>query len=190
MCSSDLYRLLDLIDGMLELSQIETDKLDISMDTVLLNDVVTFCLGRIEPQARQSQIKIVNKISVTDYTVMADNHRLQQVLLHLLSNAIKYNRQEGCICLGTELKASHRLCIRITDTGPGLSEEQLRQLYTPFGRLNNDERLSGTGIGLAISKYLMEQMKGCIGVDTKPGIGSTFWIELDLATESGECSSD
>jgi len=178
------YHLLELINGMLDLSRIDTDKLAISMDAVILDDVIHACLGEIEPQAKQRNIHITDLIDKHLYIVKADAARLQQVLHQLLANAVIHNHKAGQVTLACEALDTHHLRISVTDSGPGLSSEQQQQLFTPFGRLNNDERLGGTGIGLAISKHLMSLMGGSIGVESQTGVGSTFWIELERVTES------
>jgi CheY-like chemotaxis protein len=134
--------------------------------------------------------------------VQADRTRLKQVLLNLLSNAVKYNRHGGSVSLGCEPSpaatspagagAGHhgpagRLRIRIHDTGAGLTAEQAGRLFVPFERLDAEARhIQGTGIGLALSKRLVELMGGRVGVDSTPGTGSTFWVELPLADAPAE----
>lgn len=172
------YRLLELIDGMLDLSRLETNNIKVQMDAVALNDMLRACLSQVAGQAREKQIEMTNLADGNEYIVSADPERLQQVLLHLLSNAIKHNKQGGRVSLGCEEVGAERLRISVTDTGYGMTQQQLQELYRPFGRLNRDERRSGTGIGLALSKHLIELMGGQIGVESQEGVGSTFWIEV------------
>jgi len=115
--------------------------------------------------------------------VRADRTRLKQVLLNLLSNAVKYNHRLGTVnvvcVLETGTPPSVR--VRVSDTGAGLTPEALQRLFVPFERLQADTRIEGTGIGLALSKRLVEAMGGTIGVESTPGVGSTFWVSLPLA---------
>jgi CheY-like chemotaxis protein len=121
--------------------------------------------------------------------VRADRTRLKQVLLNLLSNAIKYNRRLGSVnvvCVAEALSAMPAVSVRVSDTGPGLDAQQLTRLFVPFERLSNDPQIEGTGIGLALSKRLVEAMGGDIGVESTPGAGSTFWVRLPLAVSAAE----
>ena len=113
--------------------------------------------------------------------MLADRQRLNQVLLNLVSNAIKYNRRGGTVTLGCELTGPAALRIRVRDTGPGIRDEHLDLLFTPFERLGADQTsIEGTGIGLALSRRLAEAMGGTIDLETTVGVGSTFWIELPV----------
>ena len=112
--------------------------------------------------------------------VTVDRTRIKQVFVNLLSNAIKYNRKGGTVQVHVETAGRGRVCIRIEDTGIGLSPEQLGHIFEPFERLGQEAgSIEGTGIGLALSKGLVELMGGRIGVDSVVGQGSVFWVELD-----------
>ena len=115
---------------------------------------------------------------------MADFTRLKQVLLNLLSNAGKYNTDKGNIIISGEIINKYRLRISVTDSGEGISKEDIAKLFKPFVRLKNINFVEGAGIGLLISKQLIELMGGSIGVNSIPGEGSTFWIEVELSPES------
>ena len=116
-------------------------------------------------------------------TVVADRTRLKQVLLNLLSNAIKYNRETGAVIVGCAHTSPERIRISVQDTGMGLTPEQVSALFQPFNRLGQEVGgAEGTGVGLVVTKQLVELMGGTIGVTSTPGVGSVFWIELG-ATE-------
>lgn len=170
--------LLDLINEILDLAKIERGKLDLSLEEINLHEVIASCLSLIEPLARKRQIEIINKFNGNTYIVYADRKRLKQVLLNLLSNAVKYNRDKGSITLSSRLVDEQRIRININDTGPGMSREQLEKIFVPFERLDNRNYVDGVGIGLAITKRLIELMDGSVGVDSKIGEGSNFWLEL------------
>jgi len=179
------YHLLDLINEVLDLSRIESGKVEISMEDVSLDDVVQKSLSLISSQAKERHIEIVDKLSSNGYIVRADYTRLKQVLVNLLSNAVKYNSESGQITLEAVQSESKpdRIRISVVDTGKGLTEDEISKLFTPFERLNEDDNTEGTGIGLVITKHLIEQMNGSIAVECIPGEGCTFWIELQLAKE-------
>jgi len=139
------------------------------------------CHPLVGPLADDRNISITYPIDMacTDIQVRADALRLKQVLLNLLSNAIKYNHKGGSVTVRCYEVKSGRIRISVTDTGSGIREEDLPRLFEPFSRLYlNTYAKEGTGIGLAISKQLVELMGGTIGVDSDPGKGSTFWLEL------------
>ena len=179
------YHLLDLINEVLDLSRIESGKFEISMEDVSLDDVVEKSLSLISPQAKERHIEIVDKLSSNGYIVRADYTRFKQVLLNLLSNAVKYNAESGRITLDAVHSESNpeRIRISVADTGNGLTENEISKLFTPFERLNEDDNTEGTGIGLVITKHLVEQMNGSIEVECIPGEGCIFWIELLLVKE-------
>ena len=136
-------------------------------------------------------IRIINHISSdAQYIISADHTRFKQVLLNLLSNAVKYNRDEGSVILNCEVVTPERLRISVIDTGKGLSEDQQKKLFEPFERLGAEATaIEGTGIGLVISKRIIELMGGSIGLKSKQGQGSTFWIEINLAKSIGQTYS-
>jgi CheY-like chemotaxis protein/anti-sigma regulatory factor (Ser/Thr protein kinase) len=111
---------------------------------------------------------------------MADRTRLKQVLLNLLSNGVKYNRPGGTVTLGCTRREGARLVLSVLDTGPGLTEEDRSQLFTPFTRLHARAEIEGAGMGLAITKRLVELMGGTVGVESEPGKGSRFFFELGI----------
>lgn len=173
--------LLELINDVLDLTEIEAGKFEISMEKVELKDVVSQCLSLMEPLAKKRQIKQIDNISEKGYVLHADFTRLKQVLLNVLSNAVKYNREEGSITLEGEVIDEQYLRISITDTGEGVKEEDMSKLFTSFERLNPTINVEGSGIGLNITKQIVELMGGKVGVMSTLGQGSTFWIELKLS---------
>lgn len=171
--------LLSLVNDVLDLSTIESGKLEITMEAVPVDAVLKECIALINIQAKERQLNIVDHVSSMGHIVYADFTRLKQVLLNLLSNAVKYNSNSGSITLSSKVINNHFLRICIADTGNGLSKNSLSKLFTPFERLDVNG-VDGVGIGLVISKYLTEMMGGSIGVDSEQGKGSVFWIEIEL----------
>jgi CheY-like chemotaxis protein len=148
----------------------------------LLSDVLGDCQTMIAPLAHNKTIHLHFPKLQSPCFVAADRTRLKQVMLNLLSNAIKYNRQGGRVDVTCMEGPLQRLRICVQDTGDGLSEADIAQLFQPFNRLGKENSAEeGTGIGLVVSKRLIDQMGGCVGVNSTVGLGSTFWIELALA---------
>ena len=174
--------LLYLINEILDLSQIETGRLQVSMEDVLVREAVEACVELIKPEARNKQVKFINQACEPAYTIRADFTRLKQVLLNLLSNAVKFNRQQGVVTIACRVTDEQRLRISVTDTGNGLTEKEITKLFVPFGRFNDMNSVEGAGIGLVIGKQLTKLMGGEIGVESVVGKGSTFWLEFDLIT--------
>ena len=129
---------------------------------------------------RSRHLELLDHVSNTGYTVKGDYIRLKQVLLNIISNAIKFNSDNGRITLDSEIIDKQRLRISVTYNGESLTDEQIANLFTPFEKLNTVSNIEGVGIGLVISKYLIELMNGSIGVKSTPNDGSTFWLEIEL----------
>lgn len=176
--------LLILINEVLDLAKIESGKLEVSMAEVDVADVLVECLALVQLEAKARQVELINNVNGSVYKVHADATRFKQVLVNLLSNAVKYNRDHGHVTLNAEPVGEHRLRLSIRDAGEGLTGEMIARLFTPFERLDTVKHVDGIGIGLVITKYLVERMGGSIGVDSVPGKGSTFWVELALSSES------
>ncbi len=172
--------LLQLIDEVLDIARIEAGRLPLSPEPVAVCDLIEDAVALVRPLAAERRIVISIDSEDCSRHVRADRQRLKQVLLNLLSNAVKYNRESGTIRVGCELAERGRFRIAVTDTGSGIAPEHLDRLFVPFDRLGAEQSgAEGTGIGLALSKGLVEAMAGTIGVDSRPGEGSTFWIEFE-----------
>ncbi len=176
------WYLLELINEILDLALIESGKLTISKEPVSLAEVMVECRAMIEPQARQRGIGMTFPKFESARFVNADRTRIKQVLINILFNAIKYNRPHGTVAVECKLVVPHSIRISVRDTGVGLSPEQLAQLFQPFNRLGQEAGAEeGTGIGLVVTKRLVELMGGTIGADSTVDVGSVFWVEFDLA---------
>ena len=177
------WYLLRLINEILDLAMIESGKVTISKESILLADVLLDCQSMIDPQAQTRGIEMIFPVIDMPLYVFADRTRLKQVMVNLLSNAIKYNQHEGSVTVEYAMRGEGRIRISVKDAGKGLSPEQVAQLFQPFNRLGQDAgNEEGTGIGLVVTKQLVELMGGVIGVESNVGVGSVFWIELALAS--------
>lgn len=172
--------LLGLINEVLDISRIETGNLSLSLEPVALEHLIGETLELVRPLADEAGLSLPDEPTADWSTwVRADQQRLRQVMLNLLSNAVKYNRPGGSIAIRCTKLQGKRVRIAVTDTGPGLASDKVDRLFSPFERLDAEERgIQGTGLGLALTKRLVEAMHGTIGLETEPGIGSTFWVEL------------
>jgi signal transduction histidine kinase len=177
--------LLSLIDEVLDISRIEAGHLNIWPEPVNVQEVLRECVDLIAPLAKTRCIRIDDSCATAGARhVQADRQRFKQVILNLLSNAVKYNRDAGSVTLSCEQTETGRMRIKISDTGHGIAQKDLPRLFAVFERLNAESRgVDGTGLGLALSKKLVELMGGGIGVESVAGEGSVFWVELDIADD-------
>lgn len=178
------WYLLDLINEILDLALIESGKLSLSLEPVSLAEVMRECETMIESQAEKRGIRVSFPVFDSPRFVSVDRTRLKQVLINLLSNAIKYNTEHGTVTLECVDTPAGRIRICVADTGRGLPPEKVDQLFQPFNRLGQEANTQqGTGIGLVMTKRLIELMGGEIGVESTVGKGSMFWIEMNITNE-------
>jgi len=172
------WYLLELINEILDLALIESGKATLSREPVSLAEVMLECRAMIEPQAHSREIRMTFPTFESACFVNADRTRIKQVMINLLFNAIKYNKPGGSVSVEYSL-SQDSVRINVRDTGVGLAPEQLSQLFQPFNRLGKERStIEGTGIGLVVTKRLVELMGGTIGADSTVGVGSVFWIEM------------
>ena len=172
------WYLLDLINEILDLALIESGKLSLSPEPMSLRDVMLECKTMIEPQATKRGIHMTFPEFDGPYFIDADRTRVKQILINLFSNAIKYNKEGGTVVVGCTASSRDRIRVTVTDSGAGLPPDKLVQLFQPFNRLGQQANIEGTGIGLVVTKRLVELMGGAIGVKSTVGTGSVFWFEL------------
>lgn len=176
--------LLDLINEILDLAKIESGRISLSIEPVRVAPIIEECLSLVSTQADKRRINLRNHVH-EDFSVQADQTRLKQALLNLISNAIKYNREGGLVTVEVLPEDSEYLSIQITDTGRGIPKERLPELFQPFNRLDAEySAIEGTGIGLTISRRIVEMMGGTIEVESEVGVGSRFMITLPAASNS------
>lgn len=176
--------LLELINEVLDLAKIESGKLDLSIDSCNLKAIVEFCLVMVKPSADEKSIQVKNKIdSLLDVKINVDEKRFKQVLLNILSNAIKYNKEKGSLTIDYSINNNEMLQLSIADTGKGIAEHQQVNIFEPFNRAGEEgSSVSGSGLGLVITKNLIEKMNGSIGFESTVNEGSCFWIKVPLST--------
>ena len=175
--------LLGLINGVLDLSKVESGTVTLSVEPVSPRDLVAETIDLMKDLAQTREIRIVNGIPrATRFPeLLSDSTRLKQALVNLVSNAIKYNSERGRVTIGCADTGAGGLRFTVADTGPGIAEQDTEALFSPFNRLNADGgTVEGTGLGLTITRKLVELLGGDIGVDSVVGKGSTFWIEFPL----------
>jgi len=183
------YHLLELINQVLDLSTIESGNMELSLETVDMKDVIDSCLSTIQPMAERNGIAVdYDRPKNCDATIKADYTRVKQVLLNYLSNAIKYNKDNGRASIscerfevGPDGEGEAFLKISVADTGVGIPESKQHKVFEPFNRLGIESKsIEGTGIGLNISQKIIELMNGETGFTSVEGQGSTFWFTLPL----------
>ena len=176
------WYLLELINEILDLAAIDAGKIVLAMETLSLADVLSDSIAMLENEAQKREINLIFKPCDVPYFIQADRIRVKQVFVNLLSNAIKYNKPNGSVTVKCALKSHQRIRVCIEDTGEGISPENIAQLFQPFNRLGKESSPEqGTGIGLVVSKRIVELMDGAIGVESTVGKGCKFWVELNLS---------
>ncbi|NCF37572.1 MAG: EAL domain-containing protein [Gammaproteobacteria bacterium] len=175
--------LMSLIDQILDLSLIEAGESDVSLEPVSLRQVLNDSVHWVEPLAKNRGVEVnFDELEFEGLNVQADNIRLKQVFLNLLTNAVKYNHEDGRVDILLERAAGDLLRVGVRDTGAGISEEKLKELFQPFNRLGAEfSTIEGTGIGLVISRQLLDLMNGELKIESEAGRGSTFWVTLEMA---------
>ncbi|RNM14019.1 ATP-binding protein [Nocardioides pocheonensis] len=174
--------LLDLINEILDISQIESGHMSLSPEAVLVGDVVGAAVSLLRPLAEERGVHLIGGVDHgCGHFIFADRQRLKQILLNLIGNGIKYNRQGGSVSISCFQPVRGTLRIQVTDTGPGIAADQFHLLFAPFERLGAEQTsVPGTGVGLALSRGLAEAMGGKLDVESTPGRGSTFWAEFPI----------
>jgi len=172
--------LLELINELLDLAKIESGKVEINDESVLLFELINESVKMVFPLAQQRGITVVNSVSDSLPNVLADRLRLKQALLNILANAVKYNYDNGSVYIDAEITGSEFMKLTIRDTGIGISDENKKRVFNDFERLSSHAGIEGSGIGLSVTRHLIELMGGKIGVDNSVDDGCTFWIELPI----------
>ncbi|HEV3505620.1 MAG TPA: ATP-binding protein, partial [Actinomycetes bacterium] len=173
--------LLALINEVLDIAAIEAGRLPLSLEPVAVGDVVAEAVSLIRPLADQHQVLLISPPVSCQVHVLGDRQRLKQILLNLLSNAVKYNRQGGRVELECGPAGNDTMRIQVADSGPGIAQEDMDQLFVPFERLGNEGTgVEGAGLGLPLSRRLAEAMGGTLEVSSTLGQGSRFWVELPV----------
>ncbi len=182
------HQLLALINDLLDFSQIDIGKLRLNIQPLRIADIASSCGAQVAAaMASQKNIVIENTLADPALIVLGDNQRVRQVLINLLSNAVKYNQDNGRVTVSGKIEQEGRLRIKVRDTGLGIPDDKLSLLFTPFERIDQSHgTISGVGIGLHITKQLVEAMHGTVGVESVLGQGSTFCFDLPLAEQVSE----
>lgn len=177
--------LLRLVNDILDLSKIEAGKMAIELETLDLKPALKDCFALTKTLAETKGVSVIDRSPPRLPSVFADHLRLKQVLLNLLSNAVKYNKEQGSVWVDVETLDNRMVRLSVTDNGLGISEENQSDLFQPFQRLGAENSgVEGTGIGLVLTKRLVEEMNGIIGYESCLGEGSAFWVDIPLAEGS------
>jgi PAS domain S-box-containing protein len=178
--------LLELVDELLEISRIESGEFKVTLRSIDVSTALTDILHLLQPLSAERDVSIRSHGLDEPAWAVADEQRTKQVLLNLISNAIKYNRAGGQVDVRLARSEDDHLAVRITDTGHGIAPEHLKRLFSPFDRLGAEQSsIEGTGLGLALSKLMVEAMHGRLGVESEVDVGSTFILELPVADPPG-----
>jgi CheY-like chemotaxis protein/anti-sigma regulatory factor (Ser/Thr protein kinase) len=185
------WHLLEMINDVLDLSRIESGNLRLQIEGLALGQMVDATVTMVAAEAQRRSIAISTELAAEASRVLGDATRVKQILTNLLSNAVKYNRDGGRVVVTARLRASDRVEITVTDTGVGMSPEQMAQLFQPFNRLGRERSAQqGTGIGLVISQRLAELMGGSLRARSSSGQGSSFVLTLPRAVDPDTVRSE
>ncbi len=183
--------LLELINEVLDIARVESGKFTVSLEPVSVAEIVNEAVALMGPFAAQRSVRLHSDLDIVENQfIKADRQRFKQVCLNILSNAIKYNREGGSVTVSYGGVTNGTFSITFTDTGIGIRPEMMTRLFTPFDRLDTEASgIDGTGLGLSVSKSLVEAMMGQIRVESEPGIGSTFSVDLPLSDDPARNSA-
>jgi len=182
--------LLQLINDVLDLAKIESGRMTVSLEPVLLSRVIQECFTLLQPQADEQQVQLNACTQGLEHNyVVADQVRFKQALLNLISNGIKYNNRGGRVDIGLALCGANQLRLSVRDNGQGIPASRQKEVFQPFNRLNAEcTSVEGSGVGLVITKQLVELMAGDMGFESVEGEGTEFWIDLPLSREWSRAS--
>jgi CheY-like chemotaxis protein/anti-sigma regulatory factor (Ser/Thr protein kinase) len=178
------HHLLALINELIDIARIESGDLSLSLEPVLVGPVIEEISALMAPIAAERSIRIIQHCARPALAVQADRQRLSQVLVNLISNAVKYNHRDGTITISCAEQGDGQASITVTDTGPGISPDNIERIFNPFERLGAEQtEVEGTGIGLPLARALTEAMKGQLTASSVPGQGAAFTISLPRAPD-------
>jgi len=178
--------LLQLINDVLDLSKIEAGRMDVFPEALTLSKIIDEVCSTIDPLARKKEISITHSISSVPESISLDQQKLRQVLYNLLSNAVKFTNDGGRVEIIVNADDGHRLQLQVKDTGIGIKPEDFNKLFIEFQQLGSgpERHHQGTGLGLALTKKIVELQNGSIGVESTVGEGSVFTVVLPITARS------
>jgi len=169
---------MSLINDLLDLSKIEAGKLDLNFSAVSANDVINECVALMQPQANRDRVIIRASLPDSVPSIVADPRSMRQIVLNLLSNAIKFNKSGGQVIVSTILEDTGEVVFRVRDTGAGMSTNQLAAALEPFRQVHTARHGGGTGLGLPLTKALVEANRATFHIDSTPGQGTLVEIRF------------
>ena len=179
--------LLDMVNEVLDISGLEAGRVEMAVRPHEASELVEEALSLARPMAAEREVTLGAPACTS--RILVDRQRFKQALLHLIANAIKYNCPRGSVTVRAQ-ETGGMLRIEVTDTGAGIAPADMERIFAPFERLAGAGKVDGIGLGLTFSRRLVERMGGCIGVASTPGVGSTFWMEVPLATRAAATPCD